>query len=391
MTLRRPWDAEDGASLVAVFRSQAREAQVTLVLCWVVLVAILVRSVIASSHAGGFLQPRVLVVGTAELAATALLIREQLVACRGGARFRLAWAPPVMLVLAVIPLFWGVISLGIVYASAAVILHYPPLRAAILCLGLGGVVALGLPDDQPLSAFGLLVEIGLLLVIVLAVTVLAVRMDRLHLTKEVLARRQVDAERDRVARDLHDIMGRTLVAASLRNQTALRLLGPEDEGTKPLLERLHDTLSAGQVQLRALTNGPTIADLEGEFAGAKALCARVNIDLIIDLKRQPPGSLDALLGLVVRESITNVLKHSHASWCRITLDRDGDAVAVTITNNGVRKKVAGAPDAAVDSRLARAVVAAGGTIRQGALESDTYESAIRIPIRDRMHSRGDVQ
>lgn len=388
MTAPVTGEGPDRPGLVTVFRSQAAEAQLTLLLCWLVLGLILTRSLIAAAPASGGSVVRyvVLVLGV-EVLALVLLIRSQVVACRGGGHLRAGWVPPVLIGLALVPLIWGVLALAVVYAVAVVVLHYRAPHAAAICVLLSVVLVVALPGTQPISVLGILLELAMLVVLVVAVTVLAVRTDRLHLTREVLARRRVDLERDRVARDLHDLMGRTLVAASLRNQTALRVLGDKRPETAAMLERLHEMLSAGQVQLRSLTNGPTISNLRGELSGAKALCERVHIDLTVDIQEEPPGALDALLGLVVRENITNVLKHSQASWCRVSIGRQDHWVTVSVTNDGVLRPVGEIAEAGVDSRLARAVEAAGGEIRQGATPEGTYESIARIPVRELARSQ----
>lgn len=378
MTLRASGHSPDRSGLVAVFRSQAREAQFTLVLSWVVLGSIVTRSLIASIPGQGGSIPQYVALAVIELVGMALLIRSQLVACRGGGHLRVSWVPPVLTGLALVPLLWGVLALAVVYAAVVVALHYRVRHAVMICVALCGVLVMALPVDHPVSALGTVLEIAMLAVIVVAVTVLAVRVDRLSLTQEVLTRRRVDLERDRVARDLHDLMGRTLVAASLRNQAALRVLGPAHPETGAMLERLHEMLSVGQVQLRALTNGPMIAGLNAELEGARTLCARVNINLTVDAQDDTPGWIDSLLGLVVRENITNVLKHSRASWCAVTIRAQDDAVTVSVANNGVTTQAE--PAATVDTRLARAVQAAGGTTEQSLTPDGVFQSMARVPV-----------
>lgn len=381
MTLQESGQLTDRSGLVAVFRSQASEARVTLALLWLVLGAIALRSLIVAYPAPGESTLQYATLVTVELLGIILLIRSQLVACRGGGHLRVGWVPPLLLGLALLPLLWGVLAFVLVYAAAVAVLHYPKAHAFSVCAALGAVLVIALPVGNPVGAVGVLLELALLVVIVVAVTVLAVRVDRLYLTQEVLARRRIDLERDRVARDLHDLMGRTLVAASLRNQTALRLLGPGHPETGAQLERLHDTLSVGQVQLRALTNGPMISSLSAELEGARTLCERVNIDLTVDAHENPPGPIDALIGLVVRENITNVLKHNRASWCnvKIRVDDDNDYVTVSVTNDGVTHQVS--PESTVDTRLARAVRAAGGAVEQGFDAGGGFHSTARIPGR----------
>jgi len=369
------------SGLLRVFRVQAREAQVTLLLCWCFLVVMLLAAWVRYTPSG---EPGSEVPWPALTFALAmpLFARVQLAACRGGERFRADWVPPTLIVVSFVPMLWGVLSLAIVFAFAATVLHYRPRSAVGVCVGLGVAFLLLYPRTdmaQYVGVLGGLVELLMYAVILIAVTRLAVVLDDLHFTREVHARRRVDLERERIGRDLHDLMGRTLVAASLRNQTALRTVGDRDPELAARLERLHETISRGQVQLRSLTSGPSIGRLDGELDNARMLCERVNIDLDVDVRRRPPSSLEALAGLVIRENITNVLKHSRASWCTLTIDGDEHEVVITAVNNA-STGASGATPSVADSRLARSVEAAGGSATYRLTPASHFESVARFPI-----------
>lgn len=196
----------------------------------------------------------------------------------------------------------------------------------------------------------------------------------------MLARRRVDAERERVGRDLHDIMGRTLVAASLRNQAALRALGDRDPAGARELERLHDTIGRGQAQLRELTSGPVVTRLDEELETCRMLCERVQIELAVDVRREPPGEQAPLVAQVVRESVTDLLGHSRATTCRIVLDRDDSVTVVTVTNDGSVLRVE-PPASRPAGQLARAVVAAGGSIGTEHASGGLTTRTVRLQIR----------
>jgi two-component system, NarL family, sensor histidine kinase DesK len=367
----------ESASLLAVFRSQAREAKVALVLCWAVLASMVIRSVTGVPE--GDALSRYLTVTLVDVPGLLLLVHSQLVACRGGGPLRLPWVPPALVGLALVPLAWGAVPMTIPYAFAVVLLLYRPQVAVPVVAGLAvGVLAL-VQIPAGLGVFGFVLEIIMLATILVAVTVLAIWIDRLHLTREVLARRRVDIERDRVARDLHDLMGRTLVAASLRNQAAVQSLGTEESELAAGLDGLHETLSVGQVQLRALTSGPIVSSLENELVGAKVLCGRVSIDLRVEIDGQAPGPIDSLLGSIVRENITNVLKHTRASWCCISVQTTETEAVVSVSSDGV---VVGRDRGAhAESRVARAVAAAGGDSSEVFSPlGDKREFVARIPV-----------
>lgn len=317
--------------------------------------------------------------------ATAAFARLQLSVCRGGETLRMEWAVWVITALAVVPMFTGSLSLTLGYALAAQMVSLPVLRAAIASTVTCALYAVLYPRVTGLTSVGViqaLVEMLAVAAIFVVVTRLAVVLDDLTLTREVLARRQVDVERERIGRDLHDLMGRTLVAASLRNQTALRALGDQNAQATATLERLHDTISRGQAQLRALTSGPAIATLADELQTARMLCERVNILLEIDVRERPPAAHEALVALVIRENITNVLKHSRATTCEITLDQVAGQTRVTVVNDGLQPNAIADSEDSADSRLTRAVAAAHGSLASGPLSETTYSSVATIPTMD---------
>lgn len=362
----------------SVFTSQSVEARLALALCWLFVGQIVLLPWLRIGQADTVERTTTAALITV---GAAIMVRIQLSVCRGGDRLARWWFAPVLLAFGLVPMLWGTISAVLVFAWAAVLLQQATGRAAVVvALSAAYFVAAyprtGLAGVAPV--WGALLELGMMTVILVAVTRLAVLLDDLQFTREVLARRRVDLERERVGRDLHDLMGRTLVAASLRNQTALRTLGSDDAELAARLERLHDTISRGQVQLRALTSGPAIAQLDDELATARMLCERVNIALTVDVQDRPPSQQEALVGLVVRENITNVLKHSRASRCSITVSRDGGDTLVVVRNDGSTAPASVAADS-VDSRLARAVEAVGGHGTAQQTASGDYVTTARLP------------
>ncbi|MDE9364923.1 histidine kinase [Luteipulveratus sp. YIM 133132] len=364
-----------------MFRAQAVEARLALGLCWVILLQPVLLTWIRVDWHGS---PSVANVASSVLAIASLVlfIRGQLAACRGGAALWSTWLTWAAVVLGLLPVLWGSINGALFLAWAVVVLHLRPLRAA-LTLAATGLLFVVLAPRGPLATApaAVLVEMALLTLVAVAATRLAVLLDDLHFTREVLARRRVDVERERIGRDLHDLMGRTLVAASLRNQTVLRILGDRDPVTTDRLEELHHLLSRGQQQLRALTSGVAIARLDDELQNARMLCDRVNITLDVQMTGTPPTQHEALAGLAVRENITNVLKHSRASRCAITIDADERETVVRVVNDEVIDPTASLVDAYADSRLTKALTAAGGSCHGRINDAGDFESVARIPSR----------
>ncbi|MEV6235768.1 histidine kinase [Lentzea sp. NPDC051838] len=149
-------------------------------------------------------------------------------------------------------------------------------------------------------------------------------------SREVRASLAVAEERLRFARDLHDVVGRNLSAVALKADLAAQLARRgRSEAVSEMLEvrRIaHDSLD----ELRAVVSGYRTADLSVELAGARSLLASAGIDCRVIGEVSISGEPAGALGWAVREGVTNVLRHSSASSCTITLRGN----VLTMSNDG---------------------------------------------------------
>ncbi|MDN5851476.1 MAG: histidine kinase [Actinomycetia bacterium] len=298
----------------------------------------------------------------------------QLALCRGHDRPRTAY---VLLVLGLLPLTWGVPSTALAYGYAAALVSFSAARAAVVIVVCGTFFAVAYRGGfTSVSLPMVLLELFIAAVVLTAITHLAVLGNRLRLARELLARRNVDLERERISRHLHDVLGRTLVAASLRNQTSLRTLDDRNPEVCAELQRLQETLATGQQRIRSVTSGPAISSWREEVSAARMLCQRVGIVLEADVADDPPAQHRALVGLAIREGVTNVLKHSRATRIDLTVeDRDGDT-AIGVENDGVLPV---SRDRATQSRLKNAIELASGTLTMGVTAEGQYRVDISLP------------
>lgn len=149
-------------------------------------------------------------------------------------------------------------------------------------------------------------------------------------SREVRANLAVAEERLRFARDLHDVVGRNLSVVALKADLAAQLARRgRSEAIDEMLEvrRIaHDSLD----ELRAVVSGYRTADLSVELAGARSLLASAGIDCRVIGEVSSSGEPAGALGWAVREGVTNVLRHSEASTCTITLRGN----VLTMSNDG---------------------------------------------------------
>jgi two-component system sensor histidine kinase DesK len=146
----------------------------------------------------------------------------------------------------------------------------------------------------------------------------------------------VAEERLRISRDLHDLFGRTLAAVALKSELAAELLrrdrtaeaADEIAAVRALAEQ-----TSGEV--RQVVRGFRRVDLGEELVGARALLDSAGIRCLVHAagaERLAPDAA-AALAWTLREAVTNVIRHSRAAECVITLAAE-DPVRLTVTNDG---------------------------------------------------------
>ncbi len=168
-------------------------------------------------------------------------------------------------------------------------------------------------------------------------------------------------ERLRMSRDLHDLLGRGLAAIVLKTELARRYheRGYDAETVDELDQIATVAVQCGD-DLRALVTGYRSLSLESEIDVGLELLEDAGIDCHVRVDAHAvPDHVRDTLAWVVREGVTNVLKHSQATRCHLTAEHVGARVVVTVQNDGVAVHDNGA--ATQDS----ATTAANGMARDG--------------------------
>ncbi len=150
------------------------------------------------------------------------------------------------------------------------------------------------------------------------------------------------AERERIARDLHDVLGHTLSVIVLKAELASRLLdrGTPDETTRAAAEiaDVERTARAALAEVREAIGGYRSKGLSAELEQARLTLAAAGVALTCETR---PPSLksreETVLSLAVREAVTNIVRHAHATACtmRFTTTPDG-FTALEVHDNGSR-------------------------------------------------------
>ncbi|QCX76268.1 Sensor histidine kinase DesK [Streptomyces sp. YIM 121038] len=186
----------------------------------------------------------------------------------------------------------------------------------------------------------------------------------LRAAREELARRAVAEERLRFSRDLHDLLGHTLSVIVVKSEAARRL-APRD--VDAALGQVADIESVGRqalTEIREAVTGYREASLATELDRVRDLLDAAGVETVVRQSGpplDPPSS--ALLGWVVREAATNVVRHARASRCEIEVTGTADRTRLAITDDG--RGVGSTPPGSGLKGLAERLAAAGGSLESG--------------------------
>ncbi|MEU8039919.1 histidine kinase [Streptosporangium sp. NPDC049078] len=203
--------------------------------------------------------------------------------------------------------------------------------------------------------------------------------------KEARARLAVTEERLRFSRDLHDLVGHSLSAIAVKSEVASKLSGVDAGRAAREMDEVRTLARQTLKEIRGVVRGYRTVDLTAELRAMTAVLEAGDIRCTLETPReQVPEGTATLLAWVVREGTTNVLRHSSATRCRITITlRGGDAV-LEMTNDGVDEDGGGD---GVDGRggtgllgLSERVAAIGGTVTAGPGGPGTFRLRATIPL-----------
>jgi two-component system, NarL family, sensor histidine kinase DesK len=150
-----------------------------------------------------------------------------------------------------------------------------------------------------------------------------------------LARLAVSEERLRIARDLHDILGQRLSAVSLKAELAARLVERDPARAAAEMGEVAAVAREALSDVRETVSGYRALTLATEIETARALLTAAGVSVEVACAGEPlPESLDECAGALVREAVTNVIRHAAAGRCAIRIGRESGAVVVEVRDTG---------------------------------------------------------
>ncbi|MEU3464399.1 sensor histidine kinase [Streptomyces sp. NPDC006733] len=224
-------------------------------------------------------------------------------------------------------------------------------------------------------------------------------MRALREARETVAQLAATEERLRLARDLHDLLGHSLSLITLKSELAGRMLPDRPEDAAQQVADIEKVSRQALVDVREAVSGYRRPTLATELAGARTALAAAGITAELPVELPPaaaaredgsaPPALapdtEGALAWALREAITNVIRHSRATRCVVTLDERSDGAAgtvvLTVTDNG--HGPAGGPGGPGNglSGLEERLLLAGGSLSTGPAAPTGFALSASVPRR----------
>ncbi|MBM7368284.1 sensor histidine kinase [Gordonia hydrophobica] len=189
--------------------------------------------------------------------------------------------------------------------------------------------------------------------------------------RDLNAQLAVVAERERVARDVHDILGHSLTVITVKSELAGRLVDLDPERAKTEIAELNALAREALAEVRSTVGSLQTPELPSVVASAASALRAAGIEAHLPDPDEDVGANATLFAWVLREAVTNVVRHSGATRCDVTLtpDRiavvdDGHGSPLLTYGNGLRG-------------LAERVGACGGRL---AVESDARGTTVTATV-----------
>ena len=165
---------------------------------------------------------------------------------------------------------------------------------------------------------------------------------KLRVAHEEISRLAKIAERERIARDLHDLLGHTLSSITLKSDLASRLARTDPRRAEHEMREVAGVSRQALKEVREAVSGYRARTLAGELTRAREMLAAagVRLEYFTEPLALPPLQ-EGALALALREAVTNVVRHAQASVCTVRVlhivTSVGDEVRLEVDDDGLGK------------------------------------------------------
>lgn len=192
----------------------------------------------------------------------------------------------------------------------------------------------------------------------------------IDLTRETISLRAENArvqylatvtERERIARDLHDLAGQALTAIALRSQLVQRLAETDPQRVIEEAAAIETTARETLASVRDTVSGWQQVDIGDELDKAVTALGAAGVEPQIEgnWRQDLAPSVETVLALALREAVTNVVRHADARSCRISLDGGPGEVSLRVSDDGRGSRQ---PEGSGLRGMRERVMAAGGAL-----------------------------
>ena len=145
-----------------------------------------------------------------------------------------------------------------------------------------------------------------------------------------------EAERERIARDLHDLLGHTLTVITVKLDLARRLLSHDSDRARNEIVEAEQTARNALAEVREAVSGYRAEGLDAEISRARRSLLSADVKLTTTLAPVNLSSSQVnVLCLALREAVTNIVRHAHATVCHVALLEKDRTIHFTIEDNGL--------------------------------------------------------
>jgi two-component system sensor histidine kinase DesK len=159
--------------------------------------------------------------------------------------------------------------------------------------------------------------------------------EELAMAQEEVRALATTAERERISRDLHDLLGHTLTLVAVKAELAAKLVSRDAQAAEREMQSVAAAAREALSEVRTAVVGMNGASLGAELERARLALAAADIEAEISSAETGgyPGQ-EAVLAMALREAVTNVIRHASARRCQIRLEPSPAALALSIVDDG---------------------------------------------------------
>ena len=204
---------------------------------------------------------------------------------------------------------------------------------------------------------------------------------QLRLSHEEVRRLAATAERERIGRDLHDLLGHTLSLITLKLELSRKLFDRDSQAARRELEEAERVARHALAEVRAAVTGIRSTDLAAELASARLLLESSAVRLEYgSLPDSLPQEVERALALIIREAITNVHRHAAATEASVRFMHTPDRLDMQISDNGKGGLAAHGNGVTGIGERVRAI---GGSLQIDSPPQRGTRLSISVPLRGR--------